>query len=352
MNRREFLSITAAAGLALAPKAFALKNPGNPWTLVYDGAITENVPGKVNIHPVRYSLRGIAIAANIYTPAGYDPKKRYAAVTVAHPNGGVKEQVAGLFAQRLAEAGYIAITADAAYQGASGGWPRNTDKPAFRIDDIRGMADFITQFPGVDPARLGALGICGGGGYTAAAVQTDHRFKAVATLSMFDTGRVRRNGYMDNDLKGVEGRLEAAAKARAEFARTGKPVYLGSKPGKMSPEALAKIPTDLYRQGVVYYGDEYAHPNSTFAFTADSLMDLMAFDAPAHMELVTQPLLIMAGSEADSLYMAKDAFERATHAKTKELYLIPGAKHIETYFVPKYVDMEVAKLVEFYGKNL
>ena len=122
-------------------------------------------------------------------------QKKYPAIVVAHPNGGVKEQVAGLYAQRLAEQGYITITADAAYQGASGGQPRNVDKPAYRIEDIHGMADFITRYPGVDVARLGLLGICGGGGYSLAAAKTDKRFKSIATLSMFNSGRVRRNGY-------------------------------------------------------------------------------------------------------------------------------------------------------------
>ncbi|RAP70132.1 putative peptidase S15 [Candidatus Erwinia dacicola] len=98
----------------------------NSFTLVYDGAITENVKGKVNIHHVKYDLHGIQIAANFYTPANYDdPAPKYPAVVVAHPNGDVQEQVAGLYAQRLAEQGYITITADAAYQGASGGMPRS-----------------------------------------------------------------------------------------------------------------------------------------------------------------------------------------------------------------------------------
>ena len=167
----------------------------NPFGLVYKGAIIKNVEGKVNIHPVTYKLNGIDIAANVYTPAHYDPTKKYPAITIAHPNGGIKEQTAGLYAQRLAEAGYITITADAAYQGASGGQPRHTDKPQYRTEDIHGMADFILQYPGVDANRIGALGICGGGGYTLKAVQSDKRFKAVATLSMFNSGEVRRNGF-------------------------------------------------------------------------------------------------------------------------------------------------------------
>lgn len=130
----------------------------NPFTLTYDGAIRENVKGQVNLHTVHYPANGIEAAANVYTPANFDPAKSYPAIVVAHPNGGVKEQVAGLYAQKLAEAGYVTIAFDAAYQGASGGKPRYIDKPQFRIEDIRAAADYISQYQGVDAKRQALQG--------------------------------------------------------------------------------------------------------------------------------------------------------------------------------------------------
>ncbi|MFN8256202.1 MAG: alpha/beta hydrolase [Bacteroidales bacterium] len=322
----------------------------NPFGLVYGGAITENLPGKVNIHPVSYKLNGIDIAANVYTPANYDPSKKYPVVVVAHPNGGVKEQVAGLYSQRLAELGYIVIAADASYQGASGGLPRNIDKPAFRIEDIRGMADFITHYAGADDNRLGLLGICGGGGYSLKAAQTDKRFKVVATLSMFNSGVVRRNGFMNSGLATIQQRLKQASDARALEAAGGEVRYAADT--EITDEMADKMPFDLYREGHYYYNRTHAHPNSTFRYTMSSLLDLMEFDAATNMDLINQPLLMMAGSKADSYYMTDEAFKLATGTKDKELFLIPGATHIQTYYVPEYVAQVMNKLNEFFGKFL
>ena len=271
---------------------------------------------------------------------------------MAHPNGGVKEQVAGLYAQRLAEKGYITIAADASYQGASEGMPRNVDKPFYRTEDIHGMADYISAYPGVDTNRIGALGICGGGGYTLNAAKSDKRFRAVATLSMFNSGQVRRNGYMNTQLDSIQARLKEASDARIKEL-AGEIGYSGNVDfDALTDESISKIPTDLYREGMMYYGKTHRHPNSTFRYTTSSLMDLMSWDATGNINLINVPLLLMAGEKADSLYMSEEAFEKATGTTDKELFKIPGATHIQTYFVPEYVEQAVAKLTEFYGKNL
>ena len=324
----------------------------NPWGLVYDGALTENVVGEVQLHPVSYEVGGLRVSANVYTPKGYTKDGSYAAIVVSHPNGGVKEQVSGLFAQKLAEAGYVAIACDARYQGQSAGQPRGSDIPANRIEDIRGMIDFVSQYPGVDKQRIGAFGICGGGGYTVAAAQSDHRIKAVAALSMFNTGRVRRNGYGDSQLSTVQQRLMQAAEARQHQAETGVVVY-PPKQAIPTEEQLAAMPFDLYREGIFYYGtSKYRHENDGASAPVACMLDLMMWDATDRMELITQPLLLMAGEKADSKYMTDEAMEKAAGTNRKELFVIPGATHIKTYYVEEYVEQERRKLVEFFGTYL
>ena len=347
---KKYLTLNFVVMMILTQGIAALSAQNNSFGLVYENALKENIEGKVNIHPVTYQLHEIDIAANVYVPADYNPAKKYAAIVVAHPNGGVKEQVAGLYAQRLAENGYITLVADASFQGASGGEPRNTDKPACRIEDIHGMIDYITHYPGVDTERVGILGICGGGGYTLKAAQSDKRLKAVATLSMFNSGKVRREGFMGSQISTIQERLKQATDARAQEMLGGKILYTGES--NLTDEQIAQLPFDLYREGFIYYGTTHAHPNSTFRYTVSSLLDLMTWDATSNVDLINQPLLMLAGSKADTFYMTDEAFQKATGTADKELFLIPGATHIQTYYVPEYVDMAVNKLVEFFGKRL
>lgn len=246
--------------------------------------------------------------------------------------------------------GYVAIAADASYQGESGGEPRQRDYPANRIEDVSGMVDFLSSLKYVDSSRIASLGICGGGGYTLAAAQTDKRIKAVATLSMFNTGRVRRNGLMDGDTANIQTRLQKAAEARNK-EQQGEVMYEGDNPAMTEEDLRAlmeKLPAGLYRDGVEYYGITHAHPNANSRYTTESLMHLMAFDVDDRMDLITQPLLMMAGDIADTKYMTDSAFEKAVNAESKELFLIEGATHIRTYWVPEYV--EKAARLEIFRK--
>lgn len=139
--------------------------------------------------------QGITLTAVINFPEEFDKNNKYPAIVVTHPGGGVKEQTAGLYAQKLAEAGFITIAYDASYQGESTGEPRQLENPYIRTEDISAVIDYLTTLPYVDEERIGAMGICAGGGYTANAAINDHRIKAVGTVSAVNIGAMFRNGW-------------------------------------------------------------------------------------------------------------------------------------------------------------
>lgn len=163
-----------------------ITNPGTPVVVVENGVKKQ----KVTFHN-RFL---IDVVGDLYLPANYDPAKRYPTLVVGHPFGGVKEQTSGLYARHLAEQGYVTLAFDASYYGESGGYPRRIESPEVRVEDFSAAVDFLSNHPAVDADKIGVIGICGGGCYSVSAAQIDHRIKAVATISMYDMGRARRQG--------------------------------------------------------------------------------------------------------------------------------------------------------------
>ncbi|MDR1349494.1 MAG: alpha/beta hydrolase [Zoogloeaceae bacterium] len=150
---------------------------------------------KVTMERVAFKNRiSIDMAGDLYVPKNIDRSKKHMGIVVGHPFGGVKEQTAGLHAQKLAELGYVALAFDASFYGDSGGQPRHIEVPEIRVEDFSAAVDFLSNYALVAPNRIGVLGMCGGGSYAVSAAQIDHRIKALATISMFDMGRARREG--------------------------------------------------------------------------------------------------------------------------------------------------------------
>ena len=323
----------------------------NPFGFVYGDALTSNVEGGVNVHPISYEVNGITVAANVYTPEDYRADGSYAGIVVGHPNGAVKEQAAGLYAQRLAQEGFVTIAFDAVSTGESGGEPRNRDIPYLRVEDYRLAADVLSTFPGVDASRLAVLGICGGGGYALSAAQMDKRFRAAATVSMFNTGSVRREGFQKVQVDSVLKRLHDVADIRAREVQMGELVY-NANMSDMDPEVGHKLPFDMYREGYEYYVETHAHPRALSRFAQRDLMDLFAWDPDDFMYLIDQPLLMVVGEKADTAYMSQSAFDAATGTEDKEFYEVADATHVDLYWRPGMVDDALAKLAEFFADKL
>ena len=299
---------------------------------------------------VTFPNSGNTVVGNLFTPTGSDPSKKYPAIVVTHPFGAVKEQVSTLYAEKLTEQGFIALVFDASYQGESGGEPHFTEIPAARVEDIRCAVDFLSNHAQADEDRIGALGICAGGGYTISAAQTELRIKAVAGVSTFDIGSARREGV--GGMIPLETRmktLEEVGRQRTREAR-GEPVrYFSLVPD--DPQQALNNPSQLYREGYVYYVQVCPHPNAMGQFVFTSLGAQMAFFPFEQIETISpRPLLLIAGSEADTLYFSQNAYEKAK--EPKELLIIPGATHIDLYYRPEFVPQVADKLTQFFAAHL
>src|SRR6516164_8890450 len=293
---------------------------------------------------VTFPHGAITMAGGLFSPPDRQPGQKYPGIVVTHPFGAVKEQVSTVYADHLAGHGFVTLVFDAAYQGESGGEPHFTESPASRVEDIRCAVDFLTTRPGINPERIGALGICAGGGYTLNATQTEDRIKAVAGVSTFDIGSARRSGI---------GGTVSPERRREILHEVGQQRTLEAEGGPIRYYSLVRddptfdvthpetLPA-LYRDGYLYYTQIAPNERAMGEFVFTTYADMQAISP--------RPLLLIAGSEADTRYFSQDAFERA--GEPKELMIVDGASHIDLYYKDEYVPSVAAKLADFYHQHL
>lgn len=296
-----------------------------------------------------YFKNGIwKMAGDLYLPEGFNESGKYAAVICVHPGGGVKEQTAGLYAGRLAENGFVALAFDASHQGGSEGEPRRLDSPYERVEDVKCAVDYLTTLPYIDRKRIGAMGVCAGGGYAINAALTEKRIRAVAGVSPVDAGLSTRQGWAGgNTLEAQLKLMEQIAEARTAEANGEAPQLVNYVP----EEVDGNTHPDFVEAHEYYRTSRGGHPNSDNLCLFRGFADRLAFNSFALIpDFLTQPLLVIVGSKAGSRWMGEKAVELSTHEK--ELFVVEGATHVSLYDIPRDVNQAVAKLTDFFNKHL
>ncbi|MBB3114034.1 hypothetical protein FHS18_006150 [Paenibacillus phyllosphaerae] len=290
---------------------------------------------------------GINIAADLYLPKDFNESKKYAAVIIGAPYGGVKEQGSGIYAQNMAARGFVALAFDPSFNGYSGGEPRHLSSPDLFVEDFSAAVDYVGTRPFVDRMQIGAIGMCGSGGFAISAAKVDRRIKAVATVSMYDIARAERNGFKDSFTEEDRNRkLDAIAEQRyAEFE--GNPPALTDRG---APIGFDDHTDPIGREfGEFYSTPRGYHPNSITAFTVTSSMSFMNFPLLTNMKSISpRPILFIIGEHAHSRYFSEDAYELA--AEPKELYIVPNAGHVDLYDKTDAIPFD--KLEAFFNEHL
>lgn len=284
---------------------------------------------RVTVERVEFKNRfGITLAADLYKPKGVEGPMP--ALAVSGPFGAVKEQSSGLYAQTMAERGFLTIAFDPSYTGESGGEPRYVASPDINTEDFSAAVDFLFLRPEVDPERIGIIGICGWGGMALNAAALDTRIKATVTVTMYDMSRVTANGYFD--AMDADARYELRRKLnaqRTEDARKGVAARAG---GVVDP-----LPADA-PQFVKDYYDYYKTPrgyhkrslNSNEGWNTTSSLSFLNTPLLAYSNEIRSAVLMIHGEKAHSRYFSEDAFKKLT-GDNKELMIIPGASHVDLY---------------------
>lgn len=344
IDRRKFLGLTGLGMAGLGVMSIATP----PALAQYSAAWDKTFPKSnlVDHRKVSYANRlGIMLVADLYVPKNLDSARRHPALVVGHPFGGVKEQTSGLYAQTMAERGFITLAHDASYNGESGGQPHFISSPDVFVEDFSAGVDFLGMHPLVDRSRIGVIGVCASGAFSLAAAQIDPRIRAVATVSMYDMGGAKREGLgktmTDEDRRR---HLQSVAEQRwSEFAG-------GEVRYTALPETIDEDTHPVIREFFEYYRmPRGEHPRSTTAISLTSDGSLFQFRPFEHVDTISpRPILLIAGENAHSRYFSEDAYELA--AEPRELHIVPGAGHVDLYDRVNLIPW--SRLQAFFDQNL
>lgn len=344
-------------------------NPTEPVSMVtqWDKTFTQN--DKVDHRKVTFKNRyGITLVADLYLPKNRGDAK-LAAIALSGPFGAVKEQSSGLYAQTLAERGFVTLAFDPSYTGESGGQPRDVASPDINTEDFSAAVDFLGLQKEVDRNRIGLLGICGWGGMALNAAAGDTRIKAVATSVMYDMSRAMGHGvgdgkdrYSTADRRAVLAYLNEQRWKDAEsgtYAHSNHDLYVDDKgnvtaAARTLPEVLPENPHPVLKEFFDYYrvprGFHARSVNSNGAWTTTMPLSFMNMPLLSYASEISIPTLIVTGEQAHSRYFAEDAF-KAVGSKQKELVVVPGANHVDLYD-NQAGKIPFAKFEQFFKTNM
>ncbi|OFI46394.1 hypothetical protein BG262_05095 [Floricoccus penangensis] len=295
-----------------------------------------------------YDMSGI-----IYYPENFNENNTYKTIVVSHPGGGVKEQAAGLYARKLAEHGFLTIAFDASFQGESGGYPRLLESPSARIEDVSVAIDYLSTLSFVDMNNIAAFGICAGAGYSVTAATVDRRIKAVGAVSLVNIGILFREG-LDHAVS-VESQiqaLEAASLARSKDANSKTSTFINYVP--YTRDEITEDTPVYAREASDYYRTPRAmYPTAPDFLLQRSMQEIFQYDTLHLVDtLLTQPLLVVAGSEADTKFLTDELYEKATASVKRDYYIAEGATHVDLYDKEEYINPAVDYVAHFFNDQL
>lgn len=290
---------------------------------------------------------GITLAADMYVPKGAEGK--LPAIAVSGPFGAVKEQSSGLYAQTLAERGFLTIAFDPSFTGESGGQPRHVASPDINTEDFSAAVDYLATLDKVDAERIGILGICGWGGFALNAAANDTRIKATVASTMYDISRCTANGYFD-----TSDNADARYKMRRQLNAQRTEDYRNSnyRRNEINPEPAADAPQFMKDYYDYYKTKRGYHPRSINSGLGWNVTSTLAFlNAPilAYSDEIRSAVLIVHGEKAHSRYMGEDAFKKLK-GDNKQLLIVPGANHTDLY--DKIETIPFDQIEQFYQNNL